>query len=605
MSDRDDATLPDPRLTPAPSGRTAIADLGERYDLGAVLGRGGMGEVRIARDTRIHRDVAVKLLRSVHRDEDTIGRFFREARVQGVLEHPAIVPVHDLGIDPAGNPYFVMKRLTGITLADVLASADPAVRGRWPRRVLLARLVDVCLAIEFSHTRGVIHRDLKPANLMLGDFGEAYVLDWGLARISDERESLPQVVALSGDDVGQTAAGEMLGTPGYMSPEQARGESVDWRTDVFALGCVLYEVLAGAPALPRGIEGISATLTSEAHRPSARATDVPPELDDLCARATVANPADRPTARQLADAIQAYLDGDRDTARRRELAEQHARTAREAFARPGNDARATAMREAGRALSLDPANATAQHIVGRLMLVAPTEIPVEAREAGERDLVRTRQRVLQWASYGYLATLGITIALFFLPVRTYGPVIAATVVAAAGWLVVRHMGQREVASDSPWWLALLLVTGGIFVASGLLFGPLIVMPMFMIGAIAAFLAQPAGFHWSIPVVGFVAPFVGMIGLELLGILPRTIAFDHGALILTTWTLDLGPVSTALVLGLTLATQIINIVFISLSRNQAQVDASTLVHAQSWHLKQLLPSASETETTGSVPKVDAP
>ena len=129
MSRGDDVTLPDAsgaaqvRSLPAPR-----LDLGDRYELGETLGKGGMGEVKLARDGRIHRDVAVKLMRGSQRDEVTVGRFFREARVQGVLEHPAVVPVHDLGIDGDGNPYFVMKRLAGTTLADVIATTEDEAR---------------------------------------------------------------------------------------------------------------------------------------------------------------------------------------------------------------------------------------------------------------------------------------------------------------------------------------------------------------------------------------------------------------------------------------------------------------------------------------------
>lgn len=120
-----------------------LAGIGARYRIGETIGRGGMGEVRIARDTRIDREVAVKLMRTKAPDEDNLSRFFREARVQGALEHPSVVPVHDLGIDPDSGPYFVMKRLAGTTLSDVLKSEDAAVRARWPRRQILAKLVDI------------------------------------------------------------------------------------------------------------------------------------------------------------------------------------------------------------------------------------------------------------------------------------------------------------------------------------------------------------------------------------------------------------------------------------------------------------------------------
>jgi serine/threonine-protein kinase len=315
--------------TPASEAASASTTPDPRYTLGKVIGRGGMGEVRIARDRRVDRDVAIKVLRGERRSEDAIARFLREARVQGRLEHPAIVPVHDLGVDPAGEPYFVMKRLAGVTLADVVRTGDAL----WPKRRLLARLVDVCLAVEFAHTRGVIHRDLKPANVMLGDFGEVYVLDWGLARIADDDPTGPDdpspdhagiVLAdlrATSDSSGHTVAGALLGTPGYMAPEQMRGEAVDKRADVYALGLVLYEIVTRVPAIPTGGDAFEATLAATCFRPSAVAPDIAPELDDICAHATAADRAARlPTARALADRIQAYLDGDRDLARRRELA---------------------------------------------------------------------------------------------------------------------------------------------------------------------------------------------------------------------------------------------------------------------------------------------
>jgi serine/threonine protein kinase len=209
------------------------------------------------------------------------------------------VPVHDVGSD--ATPYFAMKRLTGVTLADVLeaqACGDDEARTRWPRRTLLARLVDVCLAIELAHRRGVVHRDLKPANIMLGDFGETYVLDWGLARVLANAELPARDLPSSGDAPTHTVAGAMLGTPGYMSPEQVRGEPVDARADVYALGCILYEILAGEAAVPRD-RAIEATLEAHELRPSRSpgAVDIAPELDDRAVRAT-ASEGERTRARR-------------------------------------------------------------------------------------------------------------------------------------------------------------------------------------------------------------------------------------------------------------------------------------------------------------------
>src|SRR5262249_10273186 len=149
-------------------------------------------------------------------------------KVQARLDHPAIVPVHEIGRDDAGQPYFTMKRLVGKTLFAALA--DPAMT----RQQLLRVVIDVCLAIDLAHTRGVIHRDLKPANIMLGDFGEVYVLDWGVARVIGESRAPTKNEIATLDDGTQTGA--LLGTPGYMAPEQVKGEQVSPATDIYAIG---------------------------------------------------------------------------------------------------------------------------------------------------------------------------------------------------------------------------------------------------------------------------------------------------------------------------------------------------------------------------------
>ncbi|MCW5801498.1 MAG: serine/threonine protein kinase, partial [Deltaproteobacteria bacterium] len=283
--------------TSAPSGATSGARRTEavggggarvRYTLGAMLGKGGMGEVVSARDEQLGRSVAVKRLRAGLDEQDQIvARFVREARIQGRLDHPAIVPVHELWHDAEGRPCFAMKQLAGRTLADViekLAAGDAATVREFPVQRLLRAFAEVCLAIEFAHTRGVVHRDLKPANIVLGDFGEVYVLDWGIARVVDEpvpaaRPSFPDLQLL-GDEA--TSIGAMIGTPGYMPPEQIQGEAdVDARADIYALGCVLFELLARSALHPRGREGIGSALAGDVDaRPSVRAPglDIAPEL---------------------------------------------------------------------------------------------------------------------------------------------------------------------------------------------------------------------------------------------------------------------------------------------------------------------------------------
>ena len=593
MSEGDDATLPDTRgafTDPVP--RVSSTDLGDRYEVGPILGRGGMGEVRLARDLRIDREVAVKLMRSSQRDEVTMGRFFREARVQGVLEHPAVVPVHDLGIDRDGNPYFVMKRLAGTTLHDVIASKDPAVAERWPRRTLLARLADVCLAIEFAHMRGVIHRDLKPANLMLGDFGEAYVLDWGLARISDDGDSFREVASLSGDNNGQTVAGELLGTPGYMSPEQARGELVDARTDVFALGAVLYEILAGFSALPRGMAAIPETLAAPYLRPSDRTTEIPPELDALCVRATLADPKARPTARELAEGLQSYLDGDRDVAQRKQLADAAVAASRAALEAGGDAARATAMREAARALALEPAHQDAQELLARLMFDLPDTIPAEALASADEERGRIRKRMFRKAGFGYLVGVPILLFTFTLPIHHVWPIIYGLTMISIIATMSFVLGRRVMPMSSPWFLAFTAVNCALFTTTGLLFGAFLLMPIFVVGSLSAFLSQPSRHsRWTLVVMHLV-PLVTVLTLEMTGVLPRSFHFQDGSLLITPYTIDLTPMTLLVGFGLAFLAQIGSTIDIQSSFRFAQEDAQNRIHAQTWHLKQLAPSATE-------------
>jgi serine/threonine protein kinase len=228
------------------------------------------------------------------------------------------VPVYELGRDAGGRPYFVMKKLAGTTLAAILAG-----RSTVPRQRVLRAFADVCLAVELAHRRDVIHRDLKPDNIMLGDFGETYVLDWGVAKVLDEAELAADTP--SAPDLA-TAAGSVVGTPGYMAPEQARGDAIDARADVYSLGCVLFEILAGQPLHPRGPLGLASALGGTDGRPSSRIADrdIPPELDELCAQATAADREARiATARELGERVQRYLDGDRDLTVRRSLAAGH------------------------------------------------------------------------------------------------------------------------------------------------------------------------------------------------------------------------------------------------------------------------------------------
>ena len=428
------ATASDAPVTPSgPAERTSPRDIAD-YELGELIGRGGMGEVIVARDRSFGREVALKRMRADRPAPELVERFLREARIQARLDHPAIAPVHDLGYDSDGLPYFTMKRVGGATLAALLEA-----RTEKPQRLLRA-LVDVCQAVELAHTRRIVHRDLKPSNIMLGDYGEVYVLDWGVARVLAEGRARTAPAAAEVESLdGATKAGALLGTPGYMAPEQVRGEAVGPAADVYALGAMLFEILAGEPLHPRA-DAIASTIANASRSPAQRnpARSVPPELDAICTTALATDPAERPSARAIATAIQDYLDGDRDIERRRAVASELASAAGTALASGDH---ASAMRAAGRALAFDPDSRDAAAIVSSLVLADPSETPAEVERAldgEEQRLVRARSRraVLPYAS------IFATLPLLPLVHVTSWAMLIAMFVAFAGMVTVTYLNSR-------------------------------------------------------------------------------------------------------------------------------------------------------------------
>ena len=392
-----------------------------RYRLGPTIAKGGMGEIVTAHDEEIGREVAIKRMRALSPNARQIARFLREACIQGRLEHPAIVPVHELGTDAEGQPFFAMKKLTGTTLTQILKKPHS-------RQRVLRAFADVCLAVEFAHAHGVIHRDIKPDNLMLGDFGETYVLDWGVAKaIGEADDAFPA----TGDEL--TRAGIAIGTAGFMSPEQERAEEIDGRADVYGLGCVLFEILAGEAMHPRTAGGVISRDAIE-KRPTQRAPtrDNPPELDDAVEAATASNQTARlATARELAERIERYLDGDRDLALRKDLAAKALTSARGAFAERADG---VAMREAGRALALDPTSGAAE-LVGRLMLEPPPVRPPEVTEAIRKEQLDTLAHNARTGAWGYLAYLAFVPPMLWTGETTLALALLVAVAANLGMVI--------------------------------------------------------------------------------------------------------------------------------------------------------------------------
>jgi eukaryotic-like serine/threonine-protein kinase len=273
--------------------------LGDRYELGEVLGYGGMAEVHRGRDIRLGRDVAVKTLRvDLAREPSFQARFRREAQSAASLNHPAIVAVYDTGesmLDGVPVPYIVMEYVDGRTLRDVLK----AERHIMPTRALEIT-AQILNALDYSHRNGIIHRDIKPANVMLTRSGEVKVMDFGIARS----------VAQASAAVTQTAA--VIGTAQYLSPEQARGEQVDPRSDVYSTGCLLYELLTGTPPFT----GDSAVAVAYQHvredpiPPSRLNPDISPAIDAIVLKAMAKNPANRyQSAAEMREDIERALSG--------------------------------------------------------------------------------------------------------------------------------------------------------------------------------------------------------------------------------------------------------------------------------------------------------
>jgi eukaryotic-like serine/threonine-protein kinase len=274
--------------------------VGSRYELGELIGYGGMAEVHRGRDLRLSRDVAIKILRAdLARDSSFLNRFRREAQSAAGLNHPSIVAVYDTGEDVAHDgtvmPYIVMEFVEGRTLREIIKAEGPL-----PPRRAMEITAEVAGALDFSHRNGLIHRDVKPANVMITRDGAVKVMDFGIAR------------ALADNSVTVTATAAVIGTAQYLSPEQARGEPVDARSDVYSTGCMLYELLTGQPPF-QGDSPVAVAyqhVRENAPEPSSLNPAIPPALDSIVMKALAKNPLNRyqSAAEMREDLLRALAD---------------------------------------------------------------------------------------------------------------------------------------------------------------------------------------------------------------------------------------------------------------------------------------------------------
>ncbi len=554
------ATLPDPPTAPAPivaprvGTWSARATLPARYVVRGRLGAGAMGEVHLCYDERTGRNVAVKMVRAEHTGDGSIGaRFLHEARVQGRLEHPAIVPVHDIETAEDGAAFFTMKRVKGESLRvilDGLRRGDAHFVQRYGTRRLLTALSTVCLAAAFAHARGVVHRDIKPSNIMLGEFGEVYLLDWGVAHTGasaadtsgTERE--PAAPMIDGD---LTREGDVVGTVGFMPPEQMRGEEVDARADVYALGATLFEVLTLEPLHPREeIAAATSTLEGADARASVRAPHrgVPPELEGLCVRATAPSAAERPDAKTMHDEIEAFLDGERDREMRRARSVEHAMHARSALAEAmlggagATDARERALSYVNQAIALDGENPDALEVLRALVTRPADEASGETDAALLRSGTALNKLIVRTSTALFAAWVVVLGMLASLGVRMWWPFVgaSASIAATVALLRVHAVHPR---SQTAW--GLLVSTNVAAAFCSMTFGPFLILPGVLSAIAVAFAVASRPPEWlerhepgfgrlrAATIVTCTATFVGMIVLELAGVLPASIAFHGGAI----------------------------------------------------------------------------
>jgi serine/threonine-protein kinase len=508
-----------------------------------------------------------------------------------------------------------MKKLSGTTLAKIL-DRPGGDRGEYPLQRVLRALAEVCLAIEFAHVRGIVHRDLKPDNIMLGDFGEVYVLDWGVAKVIGEEDGdFADVDSGSGEHA--TQQGTAIGTPGYMAPEQVQGKPVDGKCDVYTLGCLLFEILSGEPLHPRGFEGMSSAVQGKDPRPSSRTPnrDIAPELDAICVEATHYDPHKRPSARELGDRVQRFLDGDRDVALRRDLARAHFEKATQAFdaskqpepptrisrlhltskpPRPSSaksdEGRAIAMREAAAAMALDPSLPGPAELIGRLMLEPPSETPREVIAAIEDDDIKMAKLNAQAGIWALVAALAFTPFLWWIAPSASSYIAVLTGFLLVNLVVLLHANMAAMPKPG------LIVIGNTIIVCVIAraFSPILIAPgVAAVLAMAMVLTPKFSFLGSATTVAIflITAVLGPLALERMDLISRTVSVSEAGVLFRSPALAGHEVPTIIVGSIFTVGLIIGSCAMAGTMRRRTREAYRNLELQAWQLRQLVPQRS--------------
>lgn len=568
------------------------------------LDEGGMGQVLQALDTHLGRHVVVKRLHEHLADNaEQRARFFRESKIQSSLNHPGVVPLHAAGVDETGLPFIAMKQVRGRVLSEVLASrrlGDPRSVAEFSRRRLLRDFAKLCWTVAFAHSKHVVHRDIKPANVMLGELGEVYLLDWGIATWSGAADTgLGPSSSADRDDPAATAPAGLtdphgaLGTPAYMSPEHARGGAfVVPASDVFALGAILFELLTGKRLNPGrgGSEAMLLALLPVAERARERleSSQVPDGLRALVLGATHFDIEERPTAAQLAESVERLVSVEGQRKERQRRARRYERQAFALLDGGGEAGAMAALRILNRADALAPAHSKAAELLAELVSQADT-LGLHGSSVGLQ--ARLQQHRQKGITSSVLIMIPAAITLATLTWLAGGPrwSLVPTLVGTSLLTTLLVYAQRRGSVPSWHYTVSGLVGGSAAASLCVVGGPLVLVPVCVLAHFALLLTNARAdakvrFRQAVLAVSCVlVPFL----LQLVGVLPTSYVFEGGGMRIRPIGFELSGVALWGFVGVASAL-LMSLTVLALARSaRSLTQAERKLFAQRWILGSML------------------